>query len=536
MDKSRLRNSSVQISAVLILLALFFLLNSSTEKAEAPFSGDNGVKLWQAASVPVSGNVLVRAMPFEIPESDFNPPLTVASLGHLQGIYSKSFAWVTGFFSFRSSLLARLLVLLMTLIAIPVLTGLTRSGIAGVTAFAVSGLVSYSLVFWEHGPAVALFLLTVILLLRQLDGSTRYPWWILPLLLSCTWRPENLAVFGGLFLICLVIGRRKTGFRQVIVSVAVLTLLASVLIMLLTGEFISAHLGENLPVFSSGFFQSRLEIFSSWFVPSTSFLALGGFILLIVSFYWRLAVCSDYRIRKIPVAAGYLGFLILTYYFARGSLGEKSLLSLCPGLVILAVLVRYEMDFTSRFLILSGFAGGILVLMLSPTDGMFQFGPRFLLVPSTLVAAGLLRTLHSEGWPALKRPTGIVSALLLLAITGVGITRAIAFQEFFRNRHSIVSEVLNALPERVIVVTDEPWLPIVAWNVALERPVLYMEHADQIHVLQGQPLVFVSTITEWGIYRSQPGYRGLFLSTDDGFIPLPHIPGSEKPEPLRFAI
>lgn len=536
MEKSRLRNSCVLISSVLILLLLFFFLNSSTEKAESPFSGDNGVKLWQAASVPFSGNVLVRAMPVGIPESDFHPPLTIASLGHLRGVYSKSFAWITGTFSFGSSLLARLLVLLMTLLAIPVLNGLTRSGTAGLTAFAVSGLVSYSLVFWEHGPAVFLFLLAVLLLLRQLDGLTGFPWWILPLLLSCTWRPENLVVFSGLIIICLVTGRREIGFRQVIMSAAVLILIASVLIILLPGKFISTHLAENLPEFSSGFLRSRLEIFSSWFVSTTSFMALAGFILVAVSFFWKFAGSYDSRKRSFPAVAGYLGFLIIAYYFARGSLGEKSLLSLCPGLVLMAVLVRFKMDFTSRFLILSGIAGGILVFLLSPTDGMFQFGPRFLLVPSALVASGLLRTLHSEGWPSLKKPVGIVSALLLLVMTGVAITRAIAFQEYFRNRHSIVSEVLKTLPEPVIIATDEPWLPVVVWNVAMERPVLYMEQADQTRALQGQPLVWVSTITEFGIFRNQPGYRGLFLSTDDESIPLPQIHGPVEAEPFRFAI
>ena len=520
-----------------VLLALLLTLNWGGW-ADAPFSGDNGLKMWQAASVASSGDLLVRPVPEGVVSSSYAPGLTSPTGEGLRGVYGTVFPRVMQLPSMGSTLIMRVVVLLLTLGSIPILSRLSGGGLKGTAAFFIAGLVPYSLVFWEHGPAVTLFLLGTLLLLEQLDSCRRIPWWLPVFAISCIWRPENAVCLAGLLAVVAASGRGLQGYRRTMMTAGISLVLLAALVAVMGPSLLPLHLRSNLPSFGGDHLRSRLEVLGSWSVPPGNLPALGGLILA-VSAGGALLLRERLRIREkvllLTRAVGLTGSLLVGYYFLRGSLGNMSLLSLSPGLLLLPFLPLGLMDRRSCIMVIGGLAGGLLIFLASPTDGMFQFGARFLLAPAGLVTAGLLR---AAGDPV-KRVHGsaILLPLAIAVVTLLGTVRAVVFQESFRRWHHDLSETMESFPEDLVVATDQSWLPLVIWRVAMTRPVLCIgsfAQADSL-VNSGLELIWISHEGVPGWITGEPGYRGLRLSTHRGADTMLVLPGPASPIPIPFS-
>lgn len=519
------------------LLALLLVLNTGG-RADAPFSGDNGLKMWQAASVASSGDLLVRPVPEGVVSSSYAPGLTSPTGEGLRGVYGTVFPRVMQLPSMGSTLIMRVVVLLLTLGSIPILSRLSGGGLKGTAAFFIAGLVPYSLVFWEHGPAVTLFLLGTLLLLEQLDSCRRIPWWLPVFAISCIWRPENAVCLAGLLAVVAASGRGLQGYRRTMMTAGISLVLLAALVAVMGPSLLPLHLRSNLPSFGGDHLRSRLEVLGSWSVPPGNLPALGGLILA-VSAGGALLLRERLRIREkvllLTRAVGLTGSLLVGYYFLRGSLGNMSLLSLSPGLLLLPFLPLGLMDRRSCIMVIGGLAGGLLIFLASPTDGMFQFGARFLLVPAALIAAGLLR---SAGAYVNRARGNAILPLAIVVVTLLGTVRAVVFQESFRRWHHELSETMESLPGELVVATDQPWLPLVTWRVAMTRPVLCIRNPAQADSLvdSGMELVLISHQGAPGWITGEPGYRGLRLSMPGEPDTIPVLPGPASPIPTSLAI
>ncbi len=528
-----------QVSGIAAMAALLLMLNGG-DMADAPFSGDNGLKMWQAASISTSGDHLVRPVPEGMEPSDHAPGLTASTPGGgISGVYGTAFPHVMQLLSMGSTLVMRMVILLLTIASIPILSRLCGGSIRGSAAFIIAGLVPYSLIFWEHGPAVTLFLLGTLLLLEQLEGRKgRLPWWMIPFAISCVWRPENAVCLVGLLAAAAVSGRGLPGYIRTMTAAGLSLVILAGAALAAGSSFFSLHLRSNLPSFGGDYFLSRLEVLGSWSVPLANLPALAGLAISVIA---GGALLLRRRLRisgttlGIVRTCGLAGSLVVGYYFIRGSIGHMSLLSLSPGLLLLPFLSERPMDLWSRIMVTGGLAGGLLVFLASPTDGMFQFGARFLLVPAALTAAGLLRTVRSPAGATFRR------ALLPLAIAVVTLLatlRAVVFQESFRRWHHGLSQTIGDLPDGTVVATDQPWLPLVIWRVTMTRPVLCIRERDEVISLAGSEieLIWISREGLPGGAIGQSGYRDLRISAFEGPETLPALPGPTAPTPPPLSI
>jgi hypothetical protein len=394
--------------------------------------------------------------------------------------------------------------------------------------FILSGLISYSVVFWEHGPALTLFLVAVVLYLTGMRRAWAVPWWLAPILAAVRWRPELLVAFVAFAVTTLVASRERDGFRTALIQSGAVAVLGIAALLIEPRALLGAHVIQNLPGSSGGFFSTRASVYSSWFVDPGNAIATFGLLLWLSG--TALAAVSRKRAgRRVALTLAALGSLSILYYFFRGSLGPRSFLSLSPGLMVVPWLLD-RAGGRQRMLLAAGGLSMLAILLLSPTDGMFQFGPRFLLAPMALVSAGIMGCL---GGGLRNRSSILVGAALLLSM--LGSARGVAFQEYFRRRHADLAAAIERLPRETVVFTDEPWLPLVLWRLAMDRPLLVAPGPMAADSLSGENMtvVWVSSETVMQGPVGEPGYRGLRLS---GEGPLRAPPGPEVPKPPGIAL
>lgn len=518
----RIPGGAAAAAATAALLTAAFLLRTGIP-VEAPFSGDNGIRLWQTEACLQGRSTLPRALPAGAGAESYPPPLSLVSHGGIVSSYPASFPAAASFFGAGSLALARLFVLLCTALAAWPLAVLAGGGMAGgIAAFAISGMAPYAFVFWEHGPAMLPALAWAALFMAALRRDNPLPFWILPLALAAAWRPELLPAAAGASL-PLMAGRRagpgaKAGW------IGWLTLACLSAVPLLVPGLLPARVAGNLPVFqgAGAFLASRLSILSSWTVPQSNIPAVAA------ALCWAIVMVLPPRLaRRTPVSiAAASAALVLLYYFARKSLGTASAFMLAPGLALAPLLRRYETGGSPRVLEKAALGSAAALLLLSPTDGMFQYGPRFLLLPIALIAASMARTCPGAG----RAGAFLLGAAVALSVFGS--VRGVMFQDFFRQRHAELTASIMQAPEGYVVATDEEWVPLAAWSAAVRRPVLYSPQPPIRGALDGRPAFWLSGRSRAGSSYSGAGYRGLTWS-GPGAACLEPPPGDLLPDPWR---
>lgn len=464
------------------------------------------MKLWQASSAASLDRDLERAMPSGMPASEFNPPLTRAYGSSLRAVFPWSFALATGLSGMGDTLGMRLSVLVLTALSVPLLAAVTGGGWRGLGAFVIAGLPPYQLVFWEHGPAVTLFLAWLLLFTRALDSPrSRAPWWVIPLVPAISWRPE-IAISAAVTAAVLLLHERDRPGRRVVLVQCISAAGAAALLLALSGDrLLPDSLRASLAAAGR---QDRLSILASWFADPSAGLAFTGFALwLLAPFGWLLPSASCGRVCRLRGPLSLVGAAILVYYFSRGSLGLMSLFMLTPGLALAWASEAVPVPGRSGALVRAGLLSGLAILLATPTDGMFQYGPRFLLAPLVLASAGLAEILagHSN-----IRGRAVFAASAMLSLWGGA--RGALYQECVRKSHQEMTEAFRALPEGVVAATDEGWVPLAAWEVCRERPLLWSETgAEEVanRLPEGRELVWLSSRTCIPGGASPAGYRGL---------------------------
>ncbi len=518
----RLPGGAAAAAATAALLAAAFLLRAGIP-VEAPFSGDNGIRLWQTVACLQGRSTLPRAMPPGAGPGSYPPPLSLVTQDGVVSSYPASFPTVASSFGAGSLALARLFVLLCTALAAWPLAVLAGGGMAGgMAAFAVSGMAPYAFVFWEHGPAMLPALVWASMFIAALRREGPLPFWILPLALAAAWRPEILPAAAGASLPLMAGRRAGPGARAAWIGWSALACISAV--PMLVPGLLPARVAGNLPAFrgAGSFLAARLSILSSWTVPSSNIPAVAA------AFGWLLVMALPARFTRrstVSIVAA-ASALVLLYYFARKSLGTASAFMLAPGLAFAPFLRRYETGGSPRLLEKAALGSAAALLLLSPTDGMFQFGPRFLLLPIALIAASMARTCLGAG------RAGALMLGAAVALSVFGSVRGVMFQDFFRLRHAELAASILQAPEGYVVATDEEWLPLVAWSAAVRRPVLYSPQPPVRGALDGRPAFWLSGRSSAGSSYSGAGYRGLTWS-GPGAACLEPPPGDLLPDPWR---
>lgn len=499
--------------------------------ARAPFSGDNGLRLWAASSG--SGH-LQRAMPQAMDASVYRPSLTVPDGTNLLPAYGRTLPALASLGGLiQWPVMWRLLVAAASLLALPLLSRLSGLGSSGgALCFLAAGLVPYSLLFWEHGPAVTLFLLTAVLLLRSLGRASGVPWWLVAAAAACRLRPEMIPALAAFLVVLILRNREAPGAGRTLRWAAAAALLAALGAVLFPESVLGSQVLSNMPGTPSAILSSRMDVLRAWTLPglpvmSVSVLLWGG------STVFLLLRKGGLRFRRTVLAGGLAGAAAMLYPVARGSAGSMSLLTMAPVAVLLPA-VAYRARGTGRTLLIAGISGGLLVGLLSPTHGMFQFGPRFLLGPMALLAAGAVRTMKQHGFHRYKGV--LVVAVLVLGLLGT--VRGVLFCGYFRARHTDLQRSLESIHAEVLC-TDEEWLPLVCWPRARRMPILVME-PDRAESLaeSGMELVWLSSRSVLGGKTGEPGYRHMRYSLPTGserLLPEPPA-GPREPSPPAVAI
>ncbi len=518
----RLPGGAAAAAATAVLLAAAFLLRAGIP-VEAPFSGDNGIRLWQTEASLQGRAALPRALPAGAGAGSYPPPLSLVTQDGVVSSYPASFPAAASLLGTGSLTLARLFVLLCTALAAWPLAVLAGGGMAGgMAAFAVSGVAPYAFVFWEHGPAMLPALVWASMFFAALHRDDPLPFWILPLALAAAWRPEMLPAAAGASLPLMAGRRTGPGARAAWIGWIALACLSAVPILF--PVLLPARVAGNLPAFrgAEALLESRLSILSSWTVPASNIPAVAAVIA------WIIVMALPARLaRRAPVSiVAAASALVLLYYFSRKSLGTASAFMLAPGLALAPLLRRYETSGSPRLLERAALGSAAALILLSPTDGLFQFGPRFLLLPIALIAASMARACLGAG------RAGAFALGAAVALSVFGSVRGVMFQDFFRLRHAELAASIMQAPEGYVVATDEEWLPLVAWSAAVRRPVLYSPQPPVRGALDGRPAFWLSGQSSAGISYSGAGYRGLAWS-GPGAACLEPPPGDLQPDPWR---
>lgn len=512
------------LSAAVLSLTLFL-------PARAPFSGDNGLRLWAASSGP---GHLDRAMPPDIDASVYRPSLTVADGAGLLPAYGRTLPDLVSLGGLVEwPVMWRLLVAAASLLALPLLSRLSGMGSSGgVLCFLAAGLAPYSLLFWEHGPAVTLFLLSVVLLQRSLQRKSGAPWWLVPAAAACRLRPEMLPAVAALLAVLMLRNRDAPGAGRTFRWAVAAALLLALGMALFPEHVLGPQVLSNMPGTLSAVLSSRIDVLRAWTLhgpPAMSFSVLlwGGTTVFL------LMKRGDRRTRKMALAGGLAGAAVMLYPIIRGSAGAMSLLTMAPASVLLPV-AAHRARGTGRTLLIAGISGGLIVALLSPTHGMFQFGPRFLLGPSALLIAGALRTMRRIGFRTFRGM--LPAAVLVLGL--LGSVRGVLFCGYFRARHLDLQLSVEEIHDAVLC-TDEEWLPLVCWPQAEKLPILVMEpeRADSL-AASGLELVWLSSRSVLGGTAGETGYRHLRYSLPHGSeLRLPPPPaGTRESSPPSVAI
>lgn len=477
------------------------------------------MKMWQAVSTGSGFSGLERAMPENMIPGDFRPSQTLWDGNTLNSVYPESFAHLFSLFISGSIFPARIALLLLTLFSIPLASLLIgKSFRYGLSVFFVSGVLPYAFVFWEHGPALTFFLLAVYLYLHAAKSKKTFPLWILPIIPVVLWRQEMAVVFFCFAVAVGIYGKSLPGRRFLIVLLTVLSVTGIIFVM---GplNFLFSNLSRNFLSVGDGYFKTRMQIAGSWFVPWKNFLAVAGFTMLCCSAALKAKIFRQWRLYKTIQWIGVTGAAILLYYSVRGSIGVKSVFLLAPALVVLlARPVNASISEKAKILIAGGIYGIVAVFLLSPTDGMFQFGPRFLLAPLFLLSAGMLLAVAENFSGSVRCKKLLIITLCVLSLFAS--IRGLFFMRYFQDMHGDLSLSIMDLDENLIIATDEEWIPEVAWWVTMERPVLLMSSVDDVSSLdeQGYNIVWISSKTIFTGSVSAPGYRNLRFSILDSLV------------------
>lgn len=469
-------------------------------------------------------------MPPGIDASAFPPALTVAGPHGLGPDYGRLLPAAASLLGLLGSPLAwRVLVATASLAAMLIIGRLARATAAGALGFLAAGLLPYSTLFWEHGPAVTLLLLSAVMLIGALRSRRAAPWWLVAMGLACRLRPEMLAASLGLLAAGLIRRRRAAGAGRTLVWAVAAAAVAAASAVVFPETVAGRQLLGNLPASPDVLLGSRIDVLQAWTLPLPT--------------HWALALAAwaapsaglclgplrlPGGVRRWLLAAGLCGSAALLYPIARAGMGSMSLLALSPAAVLLPV-AAYCARGPRRMLMQAGMLGAVLTWLAAPTHGMFQFGPRFLLGPAALVASGAAGSLVRISRRPVRRSL-LVSAVCLAVL---GSARGVLFCGYFRLRHAgLQSSVASVSADAVC--TDEEWLPLVCWPQARELPMLVMEpHEAESLAAGGVDLVWLSGRTVLGGPAGPPGYRGLrySLPAGSGESPPAPPPGEGKPSP-----
>ncbi len=482
-----------------LLVILFFVGAAAALLAALPpdgfFSSDEGVKFIQLRSLAENGfrdahirwpgDALGLERRFAVAERFFEPRGGELYSPHpLLFALASAPAWLA--LGFRGLYVLPLLAAAATVLLTVVLArafGARRPWLAGAIVAFASPIFFYGLCYWEHTPAVALWLGGFVLLLRKSTARLAFAgalWGV-----GAALRPEFywLAAWSVAALFIFHKGER---LRTAIWPAAAFSLMAVGLELFMQaawGQPAFMRLGANLshggPRGAGAFLYAvghSLVPLVPWYFGVA---AAGAILFAVAGTKWRPGA-------YVAAACGVpLAFLYWRFYGGYAT----PLVASFPALFGLAFLARAELRRTfgagaierSFYLAAVGFAATLFIVI--PDTSGYAWGPRFLFYVLPPAAAALVKSLEGAAetrpWPS-ARATLITALLLLSAATQVFGLLRLANAKVTRER--LLTTLRSLEPGPVIV--DHWYLPTYAAPLYGDRAFVLSRAEEQLPLLR----------------------------------------------------
>jgi hypothetical protein len=492
---------------------------------EAFFAGDSGLKLIAAL------NTLDHpTRPFEVdlPTIGGRPvpyvdPMVMVHDTHAHVLQSPVFPAISApfiaMFGIRG---AYLLPAIAFVVLLPMLNAMRRHAAPDTSfaalawiALAANPLLFYSLEYWEHAPAVALFVGSTALALIGSDRARAEYLVASGVLggLSVLLRPEAVWYLTGLVLI---IDRRQwigfgCGAAAILVPFAAANVLHS-------GTPLGPHASANLaPLLRDNFLAARWQRLDAWLWPHSA-VATVGFALIAIAWIAR-RFNVELRTRQIIALFGAAAISVLA---AERLIPRESLWQGFP-IALLALVPTATLAARTRHLyVLAGLTvAGIVVT--STHDGGAQWGARFLLVtapPLIILAARGATDAACEGrWRRLR-----VALVALVLIAGLATSRA-AYRELRgskREYQRIVSATASLTSPASVILTNVWWFDSVTASLYGSREFLYLP--SRTSVTQALTEISRANVTRATlVWTTEPGGESLESAVEGTCFTVPGV-------------
>lgn len=536
-----------------LVVALVYLSTLGFLEIQGFWIIDNGNKFLQMQAIQASGyrdySLPWPGQEFD-PEFEFNPipaPFSYIQDGKLYSFYPPFFATVSTVF-YRLFGMAGLYVI-PWLSAVGMLAGLARlAGLLGGSARAravtvlLGGLCTplwfYSVVFWEHMPAVCLAVWAVSFVVRAIGNESRRDLIIGSALATFSiYFRDEFYLLCGVLVALLLVSARSDRFRVVFVALATMAV-AILPLWIFQGLALGHPLGFHvLSQTASGVFDHVLQRPKVIYVLFLAFVPQIGASLVLsapfaLAFLWGPKLTRDAFGKLLPIAAAvatlFCGISLTGMARAESPISwlnqSNGLFAAAPILMLAFLRVRTAdgsliSPVATRLWIIA-LAYSALYVLAAPGDGSqgIHWGNRLLLIlyPLLIVIAAqnLVLWFDEHG---LRRRLGVLSLVATLMVSGGAQIYSIALLQERKQFSHRLSQSIEHLPEK-LVLTDLWWLPQDLFAVFQDKAIFYAKSSDEVEkllrrlrALPDERLLFVTR-------RGGAGHGALIDRIDDGSL------------------
>jgi hypothetical protein len=358
-------------------------------------------------------------------------------------------------------------------------------------AVACTPLLFYGLEFWEHTLAVGVAAAATVLCVTRHSRLTLFTsgvllgiavllrpeavWYAVSVVIGARWLPRRL----GLNDMGTVAGGAAIGFLPFAAVSAVYS-----------GQLFGAHLTRNMSGIMSGWWASRIEYVSVWFVPHNTVWLVVGAVLFVA------AAAANDKLRFISVTRiiGAMFVTIVAIAAATKHFDRASLWNAAPAVVAVLVIPAVRVRHGQKFLFTVAAVSVVFIALTAPSDGRAQWGPRYL-----SVAFIPLAILIADALTAIIQTSRLIGATMVavLMVSSLMVQRNAYkdLQSAKRTYERIVQFVERETPPGSYILTDLWWFDQVTAALYPTRVVLFVDNAasaDRVfRLLARAPDIFV---------------------------------------------
>jgi hypothetical protein len=342
-----------------------------------------------------------------------------------------------------------------------------------VVAVACTPLLFYGLEFWEHTVAVGVAATATVLCVRRDSRLTLFISGVL-LAVAALLRPEAVWYAVGVVTAARWLPRRfgLMDMAMVAAGAAVGFLPFATASAFYSGQLFGAHVTRNMSGITSGWWASRIEYLSLWFVPhSTVWLVVGA-----VVFVAAVAANDKERFIRIARVIGATFVTIVAIAAATRDFDRASIWNAAPAVGAVWVIPVVGGRHGQKFLFTVAAVSVVLIALTAPSDGGAQWGPRYLSVAFIPLAILTADALTATIWSSPFLGATIVAVLMVSSLM-VQRNAYKDLQSAKRTYERIVQFVERETTPGSYILTDLWWFDQVTAALYPTRVVLFVDSA-----------------------------------------------------------